>query len=217
MEEEWIWSMLRDLSPHPSWSRSTTSLVQDRRHLPEHWLHALAGDLKFHRKRSTTTPISTAHKCDPHFRCVPLPTGAEFRGKRGSTNSGSISTHLPHLTAQCHGQVLRRMELFPPLNYRELSARSFVDPLSRVDSIRQWHYNRHPVSTRSITHALHEHSRRLHDDHLPCSGLLNRSARERQHPTCPRLTPPRRPKPMNAPTEREKPRRPFGGMAAFAT
>lgn len=54
-------------------------------------------------------------------------------------------------------------------------------------------------------------------DHLPRSGLLNHPARERQHPTCPRITPPRRPKPMNAPTEREKPRRPIGGMAAFAT
>lgn len=43
MEEEWIWSMLRDLSSHPSWSRSTTS---PRRTADSyrHWLHALAGD-----------------------------------------------------------------------------------------------------------------------------------------------------------------------------
>jgi hypothetical protein len=45
----------------------------------------------------------------------------------------------------------------------------------------------------------------------PTAGGRHRSGcggadRGGQHPTCPRITPPRRPKPMNAPTEREKPR-----------
>jgi hypothetical protein len=83
-----------------------------------------------------------------------------------------FDTQLPHLTAQCHGQVLRRMKLSRYWIIAKVSARSFVEYLSRVDSIRQRHYNSHPVSTRSITHALHEHSRRLHDDHLARSGLL---------------------------------------------
>lgn len=51
----------------------------------------------------------------------------------------------------------------------------------------------------------------------PAQDYSNRSARGRQHPACPRIAPPRRPKPMNAPTEREKPRRPIGGRAAFAS
>ena len=174
--------------------------------------------LKFHRMRSTTTPTSTSKKGDPHFRCVPLSTGAEFRGKRGWTNIGPISTYSsPSSPPSAMARFFGEWNCFRRLDYREALCTFFLRaPLtSRLDPPAVLHQSPeiHTVDYPRSPRVFAKTPRRAFTP-LSIAQTVRHVDASIRHV---HASPPRRPKPMNAPTEREKPRQPIGNKAAFAT